>query len=250
MEVAMIPYERQEKILEALAQDELLKIEQLQSILPTVSISTLRRDLKELEKSGRVELLAGGAVKICSTASEMPIAAKAALYSQEKEAIATLAAELVHDGDVIYLDSGSTCTALLHKIINKKITIITTNTSVFTIQQETPAEILLLGGRYNPVISSLNGPLTDANLQTFNFQTAFLGANGIDAEKGVSTPNLVEANKKREILNNAKTAYLLCDSSKYGQVAAVKAFSTEDVVIISDAYNDKIGELTQIIYPN
>jgi DeoR family fructose operon transcriptional repressor len=40
MEVAMIPYERQEKILEALAQDELLKIEQLQSILPTVSIST------------------------------------------------------------------------------------------------------------------------------------------------------------------------------------------------------------------
>jgi DeoR family fructose operon transcriptional repressor len=69
MEVAMIPYERQEKILEALAQDELLKIEQLQSILPTVSISTLRRDLKELEKSGRVELLAGGAVKICSTAS-------------------------------------------------------------------------------------------------------------------------------------------------------------------------------------
>jgi DeoR family fructose operon transcriptional repressor len=54
MEVAMIPYERQEKILEALAQDELLKIEQLQSILPTVSISTLRRDLKELEKSGRI----------------------------------------------------------------------------------------------------------------------------------------------------------------------------------------------------
>ena len=69
----MIPYERQEKILEALAQDELLKIEQLQSILPTVSISTLRRDLKELEKSGRVELLAGGAVKICSTASEMQL---------------------------------------------------------------------------------------------------------------------------------------------------------------------------------
>ena len=148
------------------------------------------------------------------------------------------------------MDSGSTCTALLNKILNRKITIVTTNTSVFSIQQETQAEIILLGGRYNPVISSLNGPLTDSNIQTFNFQKAFLGGNGIDAEKGVSTPNLVEANKKQEILTNAKKAYLLCDSSKYDKVAAVKAFSTEDVTIISDAYHEKIGEITKIISPD
>lgn len=246
----MIPYERQEKILEALHREEIIKIEKLQEILPEVSISTLRRDLKELEKAGRVEMLAGGAVKICSTTSEIPIATKSSLYSKEKERIATLAAEFIHEGDVIYLDSGSTCTALLNKIIHMKITIITTNTSVFNIHQETEAEIILLGGRYNPVISSLNGPLTDSNIHTFNFQTAFLGANGIDAEKGVSTPNLVEANKKREILNNANTAYLLCDSSKYNKVAAVKAFGTEEVIIISDANDEKIGETTKILYPD
>lgn len=245
----MIPYERQEKILEALNSEEIMKIEKLQGILPGVSISTLRRDLKELEKAGRVEMLAGGAVKICSTTSEIPITTKTTLFSKEKEKIAELAAEFIHEGDVIYLDSGSTCTALLNKILNMKITIITTNTSVFNIQQETQAEIVLLGGRYNPVISSLNGPLTDSNIQTFNFQKAFLGANGIDAEKGVSTPNLVEANKKQQILSNSRTAYLLCDSSKYNKVAAVKAFSTNEVIIISDANDEKIGETTEIIYP-
>lgn len=245
----MIPYERQEKILEALSLEEIIKIEKLQSILPEVSISTLRRDLKELEKAGRIEMLAGGAFKICSTTSELPISAKTTLYSKEKETIASLAAELINEGDVIYLDSGSTCTALLNKILDKKITIITTNTSVFSIQNETQAEILLLGGRYNPVISSLNGPLTDTNIQTFNFQKAFLGANGIALDKGVSTPNLVEANKKREILKNASSAYLLCDSSKFNQVSAVKAFSADEVTIISDAFDERIGEMTEIIFP-
>jgi len=243
----MIPYERQEKILEALSLEEIIKIDELQSILPEVSISTLRRDLKELEKVGRIEMLAGGAFKISSTTSELPISAKTTLYSKEKEKIAALAAELINDGDVIYLDSGSTCTALMNKILDKKITIVTTNTSIFSIQNETQAEILLLGGRYNPVISSLNGPLTDSNIQTFNFQKAFLGANGIDFDKGVSTPNLVEANKKREILKNASIAYLLCDSSKFNKVSAVKAFGAEEVTIISDAFDERIGEITEII---
>lgn len=230
-----------------LNQEEIIKIEKLQEILPEVSVSTLRRDLKELEKTGKVESLAGGAVKMSSVITELPISAKQSLQLSEKEKIAELAAELINDGDVIYLDSGSTCTALLNKILNKKISIITTNTSIFTIHQETQAEVILLGGRYNPVISSLNGPLTDDNIQTFNFQKAFLGANGVDSEKGVSTPNLVEANKKREIIKNSSKSYLLCDSSKFRKVSAVKAFGLEEVTLISDRYDEKLAEVTRII---
>ncbi|MGM0216150.1 DeoR/GlpR family DNA-binding transcription regulator [Enterococcus sp. AZ109] len=246
----MIPYERQEKILDALSLEEIIKIEKLQGVIPGVSISTLRRDLKELEKAGRIEFLAGGAVKICSSTGELPISAKTTLQLKEKESIATLAAELIHEGDVIYLDSGSTCTALLNRILDKRISIVTTNASVFTIQHETQAEIILLGGRYNPIISSLNGPLTDDNIQTFNFQKAFLGANGVDAVRGVSTPNLVEANKKKEILKNSTKVYLLCDSTKFHKASAVKAFGVDEVTLISDRFDDRIGELTEIIHPS
>ena len=56
----MIPYERHKLILENLANVELLKIDELQELLPNVSISTLRRDLKEMEREGRIELLSGG----------------------------------------------------------------------------------------------------------------------------------------------------------------------------------------------
>lgn len=80
----MIPYERQEKILEVLSERELLRIEELQTVIPDTSMSTLRRDLKELSKTNKVQLLTGGAVKIYSTISELPIVTKAVLQTKEK----------------------------------------------------------------------------------------------------------------------------------------------------------------------
>lgn len=246
----MIPYERQEKILEVLSHEELMKIEELQKVIPNISISTLRRDLKELEKSSKVVMLTGGAVKISSTTVELPISAKNSLQTKEKEIIADLAANQINDGDVIYLDSGSTCTALLKRILNKKISIFTTNANILGITSEIQAEITILGGRYNPIISSINGPLTDNNIQCFNFEKSFLGANGVDVFKGVSTPNLVEANKKRQVLKNSKKIFLLCDSSKFNKTSAIKAFKLDKVTLITDKYDERMAEVTKMITPD
>lgn len=246
----MIPYERQEKILEVLSHEELMKIEELQKVIPNISISTLRRDLKELEKSSKVVMLTGGAVKISSTTVELPISAKNSLQTKEKEIIADLAANQINDGDVIYLDSGSTCTALLKRILNKKISIFTTNANILGITSEIQAEITILGGRYNPIISSINGPLTDNNIQCFNFEKSFLGANGVDVFKGVSTPNLVEANKKRQVLKNSKKIFLLCDSSKFNKTSAIKAFELDKVTLITDKYDERMAEVTKMITPD
>lgn len=68
----MIPYERHELILNKLKEADLLKIDELAAFMPDVSMSTLRRDLKELEKRGSIEYLTGGAVKhaFCSSRGE------------------------------------------------------------------------------------------------------------------------------------------------------------------------------------
>lgn len=244
----MVPYERQEKIIDNLHTKDILKIEELHQLIPEISISTLRRDLKELEKNGKIVMLTGGAVKIASSAVELSITAKQALYAKEKEKIADLAVRFINDGEVIYLDSGTTCTALLNKIIHKEITIITTNASVLGISKETNAEIIILGGKFNPTISSLNGPLTDDNIQQFYFDKAFLGANGIDASRGVSTPNLSEANKKKNIIKNSNKAYLLCDNSKFHINSAVKAFDLKDITLITDKFDPELSEITELIY--
>ena len=59
----MIPYERQKKILSIIEEKELVKIDELQKIFDGVSVSTLRRDLKELEKNRKIESFSGGAFK-------------------------------------------------------------------------------------------------------------------------------------------------------------------------------------------
>lgn len=245
----MVPYERQTKILESLQLEELLKIEDLHKKMPDISISTLRRDLKELEKNGKIVMLTGGAAKLATPGLELSIATKQTLHSKEKEKIAELAAALINEGEVIYLDSGTTCTALLNKIIHKKISIVTTNASVLNVPEDTVAEITILGGKLNPRISSLNGPLTDENIQKFYFDKAFLGANGVDPKRGVSTPDLVEATKKQNVIKNARKAYLLCDSSKFYQNATVKAFDLAAVTIVTDKEDERVGKQTQLIYP-
>lgn len=243
----MIPYERQEKILEILSQKELLRIEELQAYIEGVSTSTLRRDLKELEKNNKVHMLAGGAVKRVTNTTELPITAKTNLQTREKEYIATLAEKQINEGDTIYLDSGSTCFALLKKLVNKKIHVITTNTDALSLIGEIACEITLLGGTFNPVISSLSGPLTEENIKNYIFDKAFLGANGVDVKFGVTTPNYVEASKKRVVIQQTKAAFLLCDSTKFHQAATVKAFELKEVVLISNKGDQKLAKEMEII---
>ena len=221
----MIPYERQKKILSIIEENELVKIDELQKIFDGVSVSTLRRDLKELEKNRKIESFSGGAFKKISTIGEIPISTKNTLESEKKEKIARMASELIVDGDTIYLDSGSTCTMILKYIIGKKITIYTTNTDVFSINENVIADIFVLGGRYNPITSSLTGPFTE----------------------GVTTPTIEEATKKRMVKRHSDQIYLVCDSSKFHKLSNVKAFDLDDVIVISDKNDTKLNEKVSII---
>lgn len=244
----MIPYERQEKILTILRERELIRIEELQQLIPEVSISTLRRDLKELEKVNKVQPLAGGAVKSYSGSLELPIKTKSTLQIKEKELIATIAAKEVLDGETVYIDSGSTCTILLKTLLQKPIHIVTTNTDIVRMTESFTAEVTMLGGTYNPNISSLSGPLTEATIQHYIFDRAFLGANGIDIKFGITTPNLAEAMKKRTVLKRTKQAYVVADSSKFHQSSAVKAFDLTEVTLITNKQDKELSKEMPLIY--
>lgn len=110
-----------------------------------------------------------------------------------------MASELIVDGDTIYIDSGSTCTMILQYIVEKKITIYTTNADIFSVKENIVADIYVLGGRYNPVTSSMTGPFTEDLLKNLYFNKSFLGANGIDEKLGVTTPTIEEATKKKMV---------------------------------------------------
>lgn len=246
----MIPYERQQLVLQHLSESGLLKIEELQELVPDTSVSTLRRDLKELEKQGRVELLAGGAVRLNAVSHELGVMVTGALHAAEKERMAQRALEEVSDGDTVYLDSGTSCTALLRHLIDRDVTIYTANGSACYITGEMRAQVIVIGGAYNPRTLSMTGPITEGILKDLYFDKAFLGVNAVSVDRGVTNPSHDEAIKKQLVKENSNCTYILCDSSKFHRVSNVRVFGLEGLSIISDAGDDQLGRYIEILTPD
>lgn len=244
----MIPYERKEKITQILAEVEYMKIEDLLLYFPQTSLSTLRRDLKKLSDQFEVQFLSGGAVKARAMVSDLSFIKKNNLYVKEKEKIAEVAVSLIQDGDTIFLDAGTSCLHLYKKISNRKIRIFTTNSDVFGVTSEISAEIIFLGGRYIPSQASVNGPMTMSLLENIYFDKAFLGANAVSVESGITTATLEEANKKRLVFEHSVETYFLCDSTKFNKRASIKIIDLEKGMIISDKNDKKISDKTKVIY--
>lgn len=244
----MIPYQRQKKILSVLENRELLTFDELKEMFHDVSESTLRRDIKKLEKENRLEHLSGGAIKLASTIGEIPIETRSTQNSEEKIRIAEIASRFVEDGDVIYLDSGSSCTELYKKIFDKNITIYTTNTDILAMKYNGMANLIVVCGQFNAINSSVSGSLTEELLKNLFFSKAFLGANGVDIDNGVTTPTNEEAMKKRLVKKHSDRVYLLCDHTKFHKTSHVKSFELSNFTLISDKGDIEINKYINVIY--
>ncbi|MBM6615312.1 DeoR/GlpR transcriptional regulator [Desemzia sp. RIT804] len=244
----MIPYERKKAILTKLNEQDIVTLDELQKILSGVSVSTIRRDLKDLEKVGHVTLLPGGAAKLFSRSTDIPITKRTSLNRNEKKEIALLAVKEVKLGETIYVDSGSTGEELLLELVKKKITLITSVTNFKIPFHDVEAQVYSLGGFVNFTNSSLKGDLAVQNIEYFNFDRAFIGANGVDAKFGYTTPDLGEAIKKRKVIEKSQEVYFVCDSSKFHKVYMSSIAPLSDSVLITDEGDEVIKEdLKQLI---
>lgn len=207
-----------------------------------VSRSSAMRDLIELENQGIVIRERGGAVlkekaATLSNANEAAVRTKENVQEKEKKIICERAAQIIHEGDCIYIDGGSTPLFLAEKIGSMNVTVITPNT--FFLQKlpaAFPGTVYLLGGEFGMNRDMTYGPLTIEMLKQFNFDLAFLSANGIDLEQGeVSVYDFQIGNVKKEVLKRCRHNRLLIDSSKLGVKALCSWARIED---FQDIYMD------------
>lgn len=243
----MIPYERRKRMLEELSKKEIIDLDELVVALQTVSKSTVRRDLKILSDEGQIIMLRGGAVKLKSGSFDTPLNSRSILHVQEKEIIAKRAAELVKDGEVIYVDSGTTPFRMLKYLRTKRITVVTTSTVLISELEGSRLDCIIIGGQVNKATASIVGPIADNLLREMHFDRAFIGASGYDLAAGITTPDYQEANKKRIVKANSKTCYVLADSSKEGKITMCKALDLGDVILITEKISDTLAKYAQYI---
>lgn len=236
--IKMIPYQRQSIIIGELEKKDIIFIEDLIKLFENVSESTIRRDLKNLEEEGQIIMLRGGGVKLKLSSYDIPVGEKQFLYKEEKERIARYAASLVKNGEVIYIDSSTTCLAMIKYLNEKNITLITTNIQVLHEIDNQSISCIFIGGEVNKNLDSVAGPLTDENLGKLFFDKSFLGTSGYSLKNGINTPDFREASKKAIVKNNSNECYVLADSSKVNKNTLCKAFDLEDCIIITDKPNE------------
>ena len=182
-----------------------------------VSINTIRADVAALTKTGVAEKIYGG---VRSTMQqEVPMFTKRArIRPDAKFSIARAASNLIEDGDILFIDAGSTTMHMLSLLQQeKRVTIITANLHIISQASSTPnAEIIVLPGMINRRTNSMADVSTLEFLGRYHFAKAFMAATGLSKDGRLNVKTYLEYEIKRLAIQQSDMKYLLCDASKFG----------------------------------
>ena len=234
-----VPAERQEQILQYIKARGSGQIKNLAEWVGA-SEATVRRDLDELDRAGKIERTHGGAVLTKSGASfERRHEEKLILMQTEKQRIARKAADYIHEGDTVFIDSGTTTYGLKNLLQDiPQLTIFTYDLIVAqTLELHPTSTLIVTGGIRRPGFNNvLTGSPVVEFLKGIRVDKVLLGADAVDLQYGVSNSNYQEAQIKQQLLQISKKSYLLADHTKFGTVAMAKVCSLDAIdTLITDA---------------
>jgi DeoR/GlpR family transcriptional regulator of sugar metabolism len=216
--IALLTAERRERILALLQQEGRVFAAELSRVLQ-VSDDTIRRDLDALAEMGTLQRVHGGALRRLPITEQFDV--RQAEKMDAKEAIARATVPLLHAGQVIFLDGGTTSLAIAHQLPPEfNATMITTSPPVANALATYPGvEIILVGGRLYRYAMVAVGAETIARLQTIHADVCVLGVLALHPTLGVSVLDYEEALVKRVMLEIAPLVVAPALGEKLGTVA-------------------------------
>ena len=228
--------QRQALILEQVREHRAVRVSDLVSALG-VSDMTIRRDLEFLHGRGLIEKVHGGAAAIeGSSMFEPGFALKSTLMRNEKNAIAGAAATLVQPGTAIALSAGTTTFALAKRLTDiAGLTVLTNSVPVADVlyQDGRSDQTIILSGGVRTPSDALVGPFAVEVIRSLHVDTVFMGTHGMDARSGLTTPNILEAETNRALIESGRELVVLADHSKWGirGISSVARLDDADTII-------------------
>lgn len=210
-----------------------------------VSMQTIRKDLHFLTERGVIARSYGGAISsdVVTTAAapmsaiESPVAAKLELQHAEKERIGRYAAGLIRPGESIVLDSGTTTLQIARFLPDlEDITVVTNDFNILTeLAGKSHIRVVMIGGELRRKNMAFYGAQTVAALSELAVDKLFLGVDGIDLERGITTHHEAEALLNRKMAEVARQTIAVTDSSKFGKVCLHRIIDVGEVdMLITD----------------
>ena len=246
----MLAEERFALILNLLAEKRTATVQELCEALGT-SESTIRRDLTELDRLGKLNKVHGGATLPDSRflADEPTMEAKETLAVEQKRSIAQAAAKLINADDFVFIDAGSTTLELVRALAGDalKASYVTNGVAHARTLAQKGCRVFLPGGLLRTPTGAIVGAAAVSSLQQYNFTKAFLGANGVALDAGFTTPDPEEAAVKAAVVRRAREAWFLVDDSKFARVyPAVIAELSGGAILTNHCPNPKYRQFTLV----
>ncbi|GFZ26380.1 DeoR/GlpR family DNA-binding transcription regulator [Lactobacillus corticis] len=236
----MLTEERQSLIERYVNEHELCRVSELCKLTAT-SESTIRRDLIQMEESGILKRVHGGARSVHNFSRDVSQHVRFTMNHAEKIAIARYAAKKVHPGDYIFIDAGTTTYEMVPFLADvRDVTIVTNGLETALCALSHNIETILIGGRVKADTHASVGAFALQQIATMNFSASFIGVNGINDNGELTTPEAEEAAMKTAEIQHADRAFVLADASKFGQRDFVSFGHASETTIITNKLSKSI----------
>jgi len=225
------------------------------SVLPlaadlNVAPETIRRDLRQLAERGMLHRVHGGAHPVESVGYESNLAHRSTSLTAEKLRIAAAAAARLDGAESVYIDEGITPNLVAEAIAEdlapgSTLTVVTSSVlAAAALAEHVGISVVLLGGRLRGVTMGTVGHWATAMLQELVIDIAFIGANGISRELGLTTPDPAVAAVKAQVVQSARRRIFVGIHTKFGvstfcrfaQVSDFEVLVTDTGVSAVDAH--------------
>jgi DeoR/GlpR family transcriptional regulator of sugar metabolism len=234
---AVFQQERMRAIRDLIKQRGRVTVEDLSAHFSLSSV-TIRKDLSELERTGEIVRTHGGAIAAEENSSGMAFYTRLKEKHAEKQSIARKAADMVADGEVIFIDASTTVYEMCSQLAGRHaLTVITISlSSAYWLATNSDATIVVVGGNLKRESFGLIGGSMEDAIREWNIGKAFMGCWGLTIGEGLTDTPKELVVQKRMIAKYAREVVALADSSKWGNVSLESFCRLEDVkTVISDA---------------
>jgi DeoR family fructose operon transcriptional repressor len=211
-----------------------------------VTTETVRRDLTTLERHALLRRVHGGAIPIERLGFEPALAARDSVLTAEKERIARMAlAELPDEGSIL-LDAGTTTARLADALPADRELVVLTNALpiAMSLSVRPNITVLMVGGRVRGRTQAAVDAWALQALADSYVDVAFIGTNGVTAERGLTTPDTTESAVKRAMIRAARRTVVLADHTKFGQdhLSRFAALDEIDTLITDSSLDGQVAD--------
>lgn len=243
----MFAKERQNKIMESISKNGAVTVSELTESFH-VSIETVRRDLLQLEKQGKLQRVHGGAVLCDEKMSISDLPQRIEENKAGKTELCETAAAFVHEGDIIYIDNGATAVYFAQALMSRfsKLTVVTNSQDVFNILgSKDDFTIILTGGHFMKEERAFYGYLTQETIKKLYVDKAFVIPSAISLQGGVCDFSHELAPIQHQVIAQCGKLYFLADSQKFERRGLLKLADLDSncYIITDSGISDNLRQL-------